>query len=58
MLRHVRKNMDQLDCVFLLFVGVSEGVSAEAGSPWLGWVRVWLEGWAQRAVVNGAKSSW
>ena len=24
----------------------------------LGWVRRWLEGWAQRAVVNGVKSSW
>jgi len=24
----------------------------------LGWVRKWLEGQAQRAVVNGVKSSW
>jgi len=35
----------------------------EAGSPWpdrytLGWVRSWLESWAQRVVVNGVKSSW
>ncbi|NXN25887.1 RTJK polymerase, partial [Nycticryphes semicollaris] len=24
----------------------------------LSWVKNWLEGWAQRVMVNGVKSSW
>jgi len=24
----------------------------------LSWVKIWLEGWARRVVVNGVKSSW
>ncbi|GAB0184540.1 mitochondrial enolase superfamily member 1 [Grus japonensis] len=35
----------------------------ESGCSWLGWAysllgKNWLDGWAQRAVVNGVKSSW
>lgn len=57
-----------VDAVYIDFSRVSdttshniflEKLAAHSLDGWtLQWVNKWLDGWAQRIVVNGAKSSW